>query len=165
MKLRSVHSAIRHSREFIDSLDRSVLGSFASDDRVLHITDTIYRIGKAYGGVPNIPGNSRYYALADELVSLVGVGSEKMKHVNAELMFWWMKHDSEQKLIRYYNFQHRNEVDQSEVQRIYNLGLVCEFPEMHEYFKVDIWDTELIKRFMADDVDAELASKALGIHA
>jgi len=149
-------SVEKRSREFIASLDRSVLGNFACDEYALGLMDVTYRFAASYGRVPKISSRSGYYAKFDELIDIAGVNTDMSIALRSEILFWWMKmKDIDMQTYHDTTFGH---IEKDVVnRRASELKVISQHPDMHAYFAMDIWDVEFIERCIADDVDAELA--------
>ena len=141
----------RTSAEFIDSLDRDVLGSFAMRRDVLFYADLAQMryINMLRHGVTGY-GSTDDQDKLDELCEVAGV---EHHDALAELFFWW-KRTGDKDLIGY--IESGNENDKVK-DRMAQLEIVAANREMQSFFAVDIWDTELIMRFLNDGVDAEVA--------
>lgn len=138
------------SKGFIESLDRSALGRFAISHDLLLKADIEYRT--------NLLADLGY-EISDEAYSILGVDPEDeywelnmADDTRFEVQFWWQRdgNNSMQDFISVFRLDER-------MLFFDKFDLIVAHPNMHNYFAVDIWDVDVIKKLIRDDVDAGLA--------
>jgi len=152
----TVEGLKRESRDFVYSLDRSVLGSFAVDSGLLVIADSIQRIDMLHDDVEanNLPAD------LDELDRILGEKMFRSKGFKGfgllpEVCHWWIS-DGTSAMSRHANALLKRSPEMVST-RAHRLTLAATYPAMHSFFEADIWDVPFIERCIADGVDIDLA--------
>ena len=144
------------SREFVYSLDRTVLGSFAVHPELLVLADSIQRIDMQH---ENIDAEDLAADL-DDMARLLGDELYRTKGFKAfgtlpEVCHWWIGY-GDRKMSRHAKFLlKRSMLIVAELES--RLTLIAAHPDMHDFFVADIWDICSIRSFIAGGVDVELA--------
>jgi len=150
--------------DFIGSLDRSVLGSFAVDGEALYLSHLVHRYLLVADDLStSISVGDMSYGLYDDRASALKLAQETEDLYNAtfplpyreaaatELFYWWSISGDDELVeaeSHYGDYQAHN-----------RLALIASStPLVHSYFAVGIWDTAFIERCTADGVDPELAA-------
>ena len=137
----------RRAKNFVNSLDRSVLGSFASDKDAL-ILELIVQLN----------GDTTSRAIT-ELVSSNIELSMSNKGARAE-MFFWLLRSGDKDLI----YQARKAAvfdDSAAVQASRRFDVIADNPDMLVFFERGIWDTDFIRKCLDEGIDSQIASDLL----
>jgi len=141
------------SKRYVDALDRTGLGVFATPIPLLAAADVFYRMALLPSARSAITLRNEWYErLRGAFVRSCRKQSD-MDDATAEMVFWWGLTDDplwEQRKICTDN------VAVSE--RLTTLISIHAHPDMHDYFAAGIWDVDFIERCISDGIDPEMAA-------
>ena len=152
------------ANEFIDALDRSELGIFAVPVGALVLAEVSRRAAELEeAGVSfeyNFGGSAR-------IRMAVGLRRERFNQIDvwAELYYWRNRLGLDVPELPLRTQRDRRD-NLAAVERLAVLDMVVRHPvEMHEYFELDIWDTDYISQCLSYGVDAAVANSMTRIVA
>lgn len=147
------------SNDFMDSIDRSILGRFAiPDTELLRLLDMVQR-SNIIGRLESVS----YDYLIDGLYARLSQFNLEREDVRDELFFWWKNGDDEV-LKEYVNKRRANDPSyQGLSERLNQFDAISTHQDKHDYFEAGVWDIALIERCIADDIDPSLAL-TLAVH-
>lgn len=139
--------------QWVDSLDRSALGVFASDRESL--------IAVAASTEQKYAGGEYDRETAADLgkhMQSVLFQHREQRHayemtVQAELYFWWL-HDDVKSHIEIVN---ELLPVSAWLPRMRKFHLLYDNPQMYRFFEADIWDVTFIQQCLDNDIDFEIA--------
>jgi len=155
---RSVDDVVGHSTAFVDSLDRSVLGSLGVPRDVLILLDINERAGSlrmvADIHILQLTERKTY---DDAYRAYVAAGGEptfeSFDYAVGELLWWWSVTDDPMWKDNWYARGVGGWIEDA----LSRVRLIAARQDMHPFFEVGIWNTDFIERCIADDIDSELA--------
>ena len=156
-----VREIIAAAEKWLSGLDRSVLGSFAMDAELLmlHYADDI--------AASNVEYRKNYSRLLNKINEVKGARKKVLAshdwlnaHLTAEVYYW-------QYVSGEFSIESQlNSASPGIKDRFYFLkmvaGIASDVPESIPYINAGFIDKEVIERFIADDVDPELAVEVSG---
>ena len=144
------------SRTFVHSLDRSPLGRYAVDTKLLVIADTIQRLDMLHEVVGGKDVGAKLSKLNWKLSSKAVDSTGFTDFGFAPEVFYWWLHYGDAAMCNHANtILNRSTVTMEGY--VDRLRLIAANRSLHPYFHVGIWDVSLINKFIADGVDPALA--------
>lgn len=139
---------LEKSTQWVQGLDRSVLGSFAVDSDSLAKVKIYYDYrAEKYPVREDIP--SAMLELNDELNRMA---PHTFNQARSELFFWW-KYSGQPTLIEFIKYSTGETFED-----IKRLELVVAYPDMLPYFEQGLWDVKDNQLFIDEGIDAYMAS-------
>ena len=147
------------AEDFFDSLDRSKYGRFVVGRDVFILVDVSTRARVLRNNGVNVTDDDNHsWRDMNKALRAEGVG---LHAVTAEIMLWWAESD-DPRLVDASRIILRGGGDQIPIY-VERLRKVEQYPAMHDYFAVGIWDVDVIAPFVADGIDVEMASRILAV--
>lgn len=151
--------AMEYANEWVASLDRSGLGSFAVDAGVLAAASAHMRGMRLYGTTRDAAtvAGLLFKEITDATYAVAGDGAFGYgQRAKSEAVLWWSMGTKDSTSRDCMSVALNTEpFVASEVAR---LRLVLDYPDFHDYFTAGIWNLDLIERCIAEDIDPSLAA-------
>lgn len=143
------------SHGFVTDLDRSELGRFAYSDELLVLADKKEIV--AGSDLEEWSSSHEEFLAATEALAIDAF------YVSTELFYWWALSEAERSTAL---VNVRASLSPFALQMMNNrfseLDLIIKHQNLHDYFAIGIWDVAVAERFIAEDIDANIAIATLG---
>jgi len=152
-------AALRASREFISTLDRSPLGTFAIDKEVLVAVQARERMD-----YEEVNKSSRAGWVIDDHMhyELSRIGrdmthADEYASLRAEVMFWWSIIDTQREHIgkTVDIWLQKDPAVAAMVEKLYK---VYGNPDKHDFYRAGFWDNDTIEHCISHGIDPEMAT-------
>ena len=151
-------AALRSSGEMVDALDRSPLGTFAIDRKVLIAVQARERMDYEQMDKSSRAGwvvdDNMHWALQDVGQSLRSV--EDYVPLRAEVMFWWSLLDPDKESIGQ-TVDIWLQKDPAVADAVERLRMVYQNPTKHDFYRAGVWDDSVISHCVEHGIDPSMA--------